>query len=235
MNIFEKIVASSFMINVRDSLAYYGLRTERTTNLIRSLEYLNWLNMGDREKFEGDFLEFGVASGQFIARAFIAAKRFKQLDSMRFFGFDSFEGLPETQSEFDPLSAFKKDAFAYSTGKVEKNLKKVGLGNDKLKLIKGFYNETLKKSPLFYGIKKIAYVHIDCDLYDSTIGALDFVKNNLVNGAILDFDDYFCYESDNYGEPKALMDFIKHNREMSVRQFSRYGPFSITFTITRNV
>jgi len=37
MNIFEKIVASSFMTNLRDSLVYYGLRTERTTNLLRCL------------------------------------------------------------------------------------------------------------------------------------------------------------------------------------------------------
>ena len=48
-------------------------------------------------QIQGDYLEFGSFRGNTLTTAFLSAKRFG-LNSMRFFIFDSFEGLPERWS-----------------------------------------------------------------------------------------------------------------------------------------
>lgn len=54
----------------------------------------------------GDYLEFGVFNGSSMSSMYLTTQKLN-LNSMRFFGFDAFEGLPEgTDGEHDVL---KKD------------------------------------------------------------------------------------------------------------------------------
>jgi len=51
----------------------------------------------------GDYLEFGVYNGSSLGSAYLTAKKMAQ-GSMKFYGFDSFEGLPKgTDEEHDIL------------------------------------------------------------------------------------------------------------------------------------
>jgi hypothetical protein len=54
----------------------------------------NAMNFTNGCQVEGDYLEFGVSWGNTFIAAFRNAQRFG-LKEMRFFAFDSFQGLPE--------------------------------------------------------------------------------------------------------------------------------------------
>src|SRR4051812_9121648 len=59
----------------------------REAMLTTAIEFAAWSDLS------GDYLEFGVWEGSTFAHAFHQAQR-NHLTSMRFYAFDSFEGLP---------------------------------------------------------------------------------------------------------------------------------------------
>ena len=52
-------------------------------------------------------------------------------------------------------------------------------------------------------------MHIDCDLYSSTKEIFDAVRNNVVDGTIIVFDEYFSYDGWQNHEFKAFQEFIQ--------------------------
>ena len=138
-------------------------------------------------KIDGLFLEFGVFNGLTIN--YISTK----IDREIIFGFDSFEGLPE----------FWRDEFDKGVFNVDNNLPKV---NPNVKLIKGWFDQTLKN---FKIDKPIAYLHIDCDLYSSTKTIFDYLGPHIVPGTIIVFDEYFNYPGWKHGEFLAFKEFIQ--------------------------
>ena len=62
-------------------------------------------------------------------------------------------------------------------------------------------------------MKKITFIHIDCDLYSSTIFVLDTIKQNISNGCVTVFDELVNYPGylGSNGELKALYEFTKEN------------------------
>jgi hypothetical protein len=117
-------------------------------------------------------LEFGVFSGRTINALA------ESLSGHSLWGFDSFEGLPETwRSEFSQ-GVFKLD----SLPAVRENVT----------LVKGWFDKTL---PVFLEKTKgdVGFVHIDCDLYSSSKTVLGLLKDRLRDGAVLVFDEYFNY------------------------------------------
>lgn len=139
----------------------------------------------------GEYLEFGVFSGKTIN--FISAT----LPDKIIYGFDSFEGLPETWR-----SGFEKEKFS-----IRGNLPQV---NENVRLVKGWFNETL---PAFVKThpEPCAFIHVDCDLYSSTKTVFDNLKNQIVAGTVIAFDEYFNYPGWQEGEYKAFMEFVEEN------------------------
>ena len=139
----------------------------------------------------GLYLEFGVFKGESIN----VISTFKP-DKI-IYGFDSFEGLPE-----DWRYDLRKGGFD-----VGGRLPQV---NENVQLIKGWFNETL---PVF--VKEhpepCAFIHVDCDIYSSTKTVLNALRNKIVSGTIIAFDEYFNYPSWQEGEYKAFMEFIVEN------------------------
>lgn len=134
------------------------------------------------------FLEFGVFEGSTIN--FCSSL----IPEAKFYGFDSFEGLPETsgvwvKGEFD----------------VKEKLPKV---NKNVSLIKGYFNETL---PKFLGEhkEKAAFIHIDCDLYSSTKTIFDNIYDRIVPNTVIQFDEYYNYPGWRNHEFKAFQEFCK--------------------------
>lgn len=132
-------------------------------------------------------LEFGVFNGASIN---LCSEKFpKRL----FYGFDSFEGLPENWRDGFPAGCF-------STGGV---LPKV---NSNVRLIKGLFSDVLDDF-LINHKENIAFLHVDCDLYSSTQCVLSKVRERLVAGTIILFDEFYNYPGYEDGEYKAWIEF----------------------------
>ena len=144
----------------------------------------------DQVKISGCYTEFGVFKGGTMR--YMA----KRKPTVTFHGFDSFEGLPEDWFGM-PLP---KSSFTLKGG-----LPKVPLN---VSLHKGWFNETLPVWCANYQ-DKIAFMHIDCDLYSSTVDILENLMNRLQVGTIILFDEYFNYTNWQNHEYKAWMEFIK--------------------------
>jgi hypothetical protein len=141
-------------------------------------------------KVPGYFTEFGVYTGGTIR--FMA----KHLPDREFHGFDSFEGLPEAWGGFDLGKA------AFSTGG------KLPRVPSNVKLHKGFFDASL---PVWRAAHagKIAFMHIDCDLYSSTKTLLELLEDRLQVGTVILFDEYFNYPNWENHEFKAWHEFVK--------------------------
>lgn len=147
--------------------------------------------------------EFGVAAGKSIN--FIAQK----LPERKIFGFDSFEGLPETWRDSHPAGQFKV-----------KNMPRVA---PNVTLIKGWFDETL---PTFLNqhTDPIALLHIDCDLYSSTKTVFSLAKSRLQPGSIIVFDEFFNYPGWKNGEYRAFYEMIEEtSKPFEYIGYSRYG------------
>jgi hypothetical protein len=159
------------------------------------------------------FLEFGVMNGDSMLDFFHSYKENKI--SQEFFGFDSFYGLPtEILDTHNPIH-WRQGKF--STGGIINN----NLIKPEITLINGWFSDTLNESTYkLFNNKKAGLVHIDCDIYSSTIECLEFlVKYDMFeSGTILVYDDWASYTyigSDNEyinGEAKAHKEIMtKYN------------------------
>jgi O-methyltransferase len=136
-----------------------------------------------------DYLEFGVYQGESIKEF----SRLNQHPSSRFFGFDSFEGLPE-----DWFEGFGKGAFNLE-GKVP------DIDDSRVSFVKGLFQQTLPNFLKGYVRNNRIVIHIDADLYTSTLFLLVNVHNILKSGDIIIFDDFL----DPLGEFRAFFDYTK--------------------------
>jgi O-methyltransferase len=188
----------------------------------------------------GDFLEFGVFRGERLLQAYetvnFLLKRIQSkkdpylrnvspqhLEQMRFFGFDSFEGLPKT-AEIDVTDGQEKwlgeGGFSASLAEVTSLMPRKAIDNGRIRLVKGWFDQALtpelKKT---HEIKAASIVHIDCDFYESTVPALEFVTDLLQNGSVLIFDDWWMYygRSDR-GEQRAFNEW-KERHGIQTREF----------------
>jgi len=132
------------------------------------------------------FLEFGVYRGRTIN--FIA-----NLRSETIHGFDSFEGLPETWRP-----NFEKGRFRVA------QLPKV---RDNVKLYKGWFDNSLPEFVKSHP-EKVAFLHVDCDLYSSTKTIFNQLKKQIRPGTVIVFDEFFNYPGWQQGEFKAFNELI---------------------------
>ena len=145
----------------------------------------------------GFILEMGVCTGRTIN--FIAALN----PEHKIYGFDSFEGLPHAWVGLNNYS-FPIGEFGFKeSGMVPAVLHNVCL-------VKGLFSETL---PVFSReIMKdapIGFLHIDCDMYQSTMDVFQHIGHRLVPGSIVLFDELYNYPMWQLNEWKALQEFLK--------------------------
>lgn len=121
-----------------------------------------------------DYLEFGVAGANSI-KWWLGEN--KNTDS-RFHGFDTFEGLPE-----DWDASFKKGAMSFNMPQLD---------DQRARFYKGLFQDTLgpflQSNALVAGRKKI--IHLDADLFSSTLFALSMLSEHLKPGDIVFFDEF---------------------------------------------
>jgi hypothetical protein len=155
---------------------------------------------------DGLHLEFGVYKGDSINR-FAAL-----VPDAIWYGFDSFEGLPEAWT----LGA---KAGAFDVGG------KLPPVHGNVRLTKGFFEQTLSGFVAQHRGAKIALLHVDCDLYSATKTILANVREMLVPGSLVIFDELINYHGWEQGEYKAFMEFVQeHGVSYEYVAYNRTGP-----------
>jgi O-methyltransferase len=152
------------------------------------------------------YLEYGVFQGESI-------KYFSThhpTTSSVFFGFDTFTGLPEDWNA-SVLANVKSEVFDVQ-GKLPQ------IEDSRVKFCKGLFSQTMpsfkidNKEILEQNIKLI--IHIDADLYSSTLYVLTEMQEYIVAGTIIIFDEFRSV----IHEFKAFTDFCKsHGRYYRVK------------------
>jgi len=143
------------------------------------------------------FLEFGVMRGNSIIDFYNAYNM--NIIPGYFFGFDSFEGIPEEiHDQHSPWDAGRAGRFSCN-GNIHPQL----LDNPNINIVNGWFSDTLNDSiiPKFNN-KKIGIAHIDCDIYTSTLEVLEFIiqYDLLCDGSILLYDDWGAYRQAGLSE-----------------------------------
>lgn len=172
----------------------------------------------------GDYFEFGLYRGSNFSAAQKLAERHGLAPEMRFFGFDSFEGLPEP-SGVDIAGEFRKGDYACSRAEVTATLHRRGVDWERVHLVEGWYEQSLTaqlKSRLEPG--KVGVALVDCDLYGSTVPVLRFLASLVQDGSILLFDDWNCFgRSDQKGERRAFREFLEENPQFAAERWLTFG------------
>jgi hypothetical protein len=118
------------------------------------------------------YLEFGVFQGR-------ATRYWSNLllnPNSKLHGFDSFEGLPESW-----LPQAKEGHFT-THGSIPQ------INDNRVEFFKGWFEQTLPnyKCP----VHEVLVINLDADLYTSTIRVLRELKNNIVPGTYIYFDEF---------------------------------------------
>lgn len=136
---------------------------------------------------EGLLLEFGVRNGHtltYLAELFGAR---------RWYGFDSFEGLPEAWH--------KEEAGSYSA------LGRLPPMPAHVELIAGWFAETLPPFKAAHP-EPIAFMNVDCDLYSATKTIFDALDRQIVPGTVIVFDEYIGNKTWREDEFKAFQEWV---------------------------
>ncbi|THB76186.1 MAG: hypothetical protein D6B25_10255 [Desulfobulbaceae bacterium] len=181
----------------------------------------------------GDYMEFGIFKGYAFWHAQKIAVE-QGLDQMRFFGCDSFAGLPEVQgSDICKNDTFYEGQYACDKKTVIENLNSKNVDWTRTHLIEGYFNESLTAELIeTHQLKKIAIALIDCDLYASTIDVLNFIDPMVQDQTIFMFDDWNCYDrNDEKGQRKAFREFLEKHPNLKAEPFFEYGAYGQVFII----
>lgn len=186
-------------------------RRETFKALSLAVEYINGGSV------DGDVAEFGTMSGQtaLVLAMSMASLALPHSPKRNLHLFDSFQGFPEITTATDKITPDVSRGF-WSAGAckgIDKHtLKRVcanAIPADRISIHDGWYNQTLPAIPRD---TRFALIHIDCDLYQSTIEVLDHLFSNgmVSTGAAILFDDYNCNMASNeFGERKAWDEIVK--------------------------
>jgi len=231
-----RAIVASLAKKVVDSAAFLRLAEVFDRHCDNRISELGMLSQAFEFKkinaVEGDYFEFGLWRGKTFCHAHRMKRRYRQNDMM-FWGFDSFEGLPEID---DPAhNIWSKGGFACSEAELRNILRRHGFSEREYGLIPGFYKESLNDSvhARLQG-RKAAVVYIDCDLYSSTVEVLAFVHRYLQNGTIACFDDFYNYKgAPDQGEQKALSEFQVAHPELQFLPYLDYAPLGKSFIVRR--
>jgi predicted O-methyltransferase YrrM len=184
----------------------------------------NYFTMVSRERLENlynqckkfnntnySFVECGVAKG-----GCLAMMKYASSNNNKIFGLDSFEGMPDiTNEDIDnynkssPLTGFGKvgDNLSGGIDNVYNTFNCLNLNMNNVKLIKGFFQDTLQIQENIDNIGEIAVLRLDGDWYESTKICLEKLYDKVIEGGIIIIDDYGHW----IGAKKATDEFREKN------------------------
>ena len=182
-------------------------------------------------RVQGDYLEFGVYRGRAFVEAWRAARRYG-FEQMRFFAYDSFAGLPESQG-IDATGHFTTAEFSAARNDFERTLRRYRVDKSRVDVVEGFFDVSLAR-PVADPPRSAAIVLVDCDLYESTAPVLRYITDLLVDGTVLIFDDWFCFNGrPDRGEQRAVSEWLAQHPEIALAPYRDYGWAGRAFVVTK--
>jgi hypothetical protein len=179
-------------------------RPQRYSHLTHALQ---------KVKLTGHVMEFGVYQGLTLK---IISDHFS---NQTVWGFDSFKGLPETwflKSQIG-IRRSQHPLGKFALGQEELQIVVNQFAKRKVKLVPGWFNQTIvpwmNDNP-----DVVSFLHIDCDLYSSTLDILNLLNDRIVPGTVIVFDEIYPWNNiDSYdlweqGEFRALGEWIHHHQ-----------------------
>lgn len=179
---------------------------------------------------KGDYLEFGVYRGRSFILAYDYARR-HGLSDMDFLAFDSFEGL---SAPIGVESAqFVEGQFAYARDRFMQNLLAAKVALSRVHIISGYFSESLTgETHRVVGNRTAAIVWIDCDLFEPTLQALEFVRPLLTDGTCICFDDWYSFSGHPHaGEVAASHEFLRRWPHISFIEYRNFGASGKQFLV----
>lgn len=185
-----------------------------------------------RDGLRGDYYEFGLYRGYTFWCAQREAVRLG-LDNMNFYGFDSFEGLPDVSGADRNASIFIPGDYSASKAEVTEYLTEHGFDWTRGRLIEGFFDASLTEGlKAELGMRPAALIMVDCDLYQSTVPVLKFIESLLQDGTIVMFDDWHCFGEDpTKGEPRAFAEFLRRRPDIRAEHLCDYPTYGRIYVI----
>ncbi len=182
----------------------------------------------------GDYYEFGLFRGYTFLQAFNHCKSLG-IDTTKFYGFDSFEGLPPATGVDIADGRFFEGQFACTRVEVEKNLADNGMDSSRAVLVEGYYEDSLTEALREqHDFQRASVVLFDCDYYASTRTAMLWMQPYIGEGTVLLFDDWFSYsEGDDkeLGQQRALDEFLQENPQYDVEPLWEFLPHGKGFIL----
>jgi hypothetical protein len=149
----------------------------------------------ERSKKVGLVMEFGVYKAKTLN--YIADKIKKSAPEKHVWGFDSFAGLPSDWTGYF-ITKETFDLHGY-----------VPPVRSNVRLVKGFFDKSIDKwlESKSNADATISLLHVDSDIYDSCVTILEKLKQFIVPGTFILFDEYFNYPNWKKHEYLAFQEF----------------------------
>ena len=168
---------------------------------IKRLENIEYcINAILKDNIPGDLIETGVWRGG----ASIFMKALLEINNVHdriVWLADSFQGLPPPDAKYAADAGDRHHAneqLAVSLEAVKRNFEKYGLLDDQIRILKGWFKDTLPRAP----IKQLSLIRLDGDMYGSTMDALVPLYSKLAPGGFLIIDDWVLK-----GCRRAILDY----------------------------
>lgn len=128
-----------------------------------------------KEQLQGpiDYLEFGVSTG-------ISFRRWVEVNQhsdSKFYGFDTFTGLPEDWGHF-------------KAGDMSNGNEPPAIDDSRIQFYQGLFQQTLIPFLKTYHSNQRKVIHMDADLYTATLYVLTLITPYLNSGDIIMFDEF---------------------------------------------
>jgi hypothetical protein len=184
-------------------------------------------------KISGDYCEFGVFQGSTFCAAWHGARRWR-LGDKRLHAFDSFAGLPEIKGN-DVGGPFDRGQYSATLSTFESALRANGVDMQRVTITPGMFDETLNEATKArINLQRVNMAFIDCDLYESTVPTLAFLTDVLVDGALLMFDDWHCFNGKpDRGEQLAVSEWLSKNPQIRLHHYRDFHWGGRSFIVDR--
>lgn len=156
--------AVAWMRNNREKVPVFTTRTD----------FWHYVNQVVGPESQIDYLEFGVYRGDSLRQW----TKFNTNPDSRFFGFDSFEGLPAAWNKTYQAGHFNLDGVLPE------------IGDDRAALIKGWFQKTLRLFLRDFRPQGRLIIHNDSDLHSSTLFVLTVLDLVISAGTVIMFDEF---------------------------------------------
>jgi O-methyltransferase len=179
---------------------------------------------------EGDYAEFGCHGATTFTLAWGARTLLGH--QAHLWALDSFEGLPGSSDPRDAHDGWTEGAMAMSENDFIGTLEVRGVPRADYTLVPGFYAETLADDSKLNRPERVCFAYVDCDLYSSTMDVLRYLETRLCHGAVIAFDDYYCFsQTHSSGERLAAAEVFADHPRWNLVPYLQWGWYGMSFMV----